>query len=62
MTESIFLRWFEEFPKCPCGKVAGGILRGGRNESYGHHCRACANRRLRDSQKALKAHEEARPR
>ena len=55
MTESIHLRWFEEFPKCPCERVAHGILRGERNESYGYHCRQCAHKRLKDSKKALAA-------
>ena len=46
------LRWFEKNPKCPCGKTATGILRGCRNESYGHHCDRCAARRLKASQQA----------
>ena len=51
MTETTNLRWFEEFNKCPCGRYAQGILRGLRNESYGPHCRRCAARRLKASNK-----------
>ena len=58
MMETIYLRWFEEFPKCPCGKTAHGILRGDQNQSYGYWCRSCANRRLRNSKKAR---EEPKP-
>ncbi len=47
------LRWFEEFSNClGCGKNAQGILRGVRNESYGPHCRKCAQARLKNSKKA----------
>jgi hypothetical protein len=62
MTESIHLRWFEEFPKCPCGKTARGILRGDQNQSYGHHCLPCAKKRLRDSEKARAAIAKAKGR
>ena len=59
MTETTSLRWFEDFPKCPCGKVAHGILRGDQNQSYGYHCRQCARKRLRDSKKARAVLAEA---
>jgi len=50
------LRWFETLPHCArCKKPAAGILRGSRNESYGHHCKACAEKRLRDSERVRKA-------
>lgn len=53
MAETTQLRWFEQFPRCArCGKTAQGILRGSCNESYGHHCLRCAERRLKDSEKA----------
>ena len=53
MTETTRLRWFEEFPKCAqCGKKSRGILRGLANDSYGHHCKKCADKRLKDSAKA----------
>lgn len=52
LNESEDLRWFEELPKCRCGKTAEGILRGSRNDSYGYHCRKCAQKRLRDSEAA----------
>ena len=52
MNEVPNLRWFEETDrKCGCGKRATGILRGDRNESYGPHCKACATRRLKNSER-----------
>lgn len=53
MRETPDLRWFEETDrKCSaCGKRATGILRGVRNESYGPHCKRCAERRLKASEK-----------
>jgi ribosomal protein L34E len=53
LTESPELRWFEEQNhKCGvCGKRSQGILRGSRNESYGHHCKRCAEKRLKASAK-----------
>jgi hypothetical protein len=61
MTESTELRWFEVTDrKClQCGKHATGVLRGSQNESYGPHCQRCADKRLRDSEKARKAKAEA---
>lgn len=47
MTETTELRWFEEFPRCSCGRVSQGILRGSKNQSFGHHCKRCATRRLK---------------
>lgn len=55
LSETPNLRWFEAFPKCSCGKTAQGILRGSQNESYGHHCQRCADRRLKASEKARTA-------
>lgn len=54
MNETTELRWFEEISmKCErCGGRAVGILRGSQNEGYGKHCKRCANKRLRDSEKA----------
>jgi len=47
------LRWFEAYPPCGrCSKRADGILRGVGNDSYGAHCRRCAERRLKDSARA----------
>jgi hypothetical protein len=51
LDEAPELRWFERLPKCKCGKTATGILRGTRNESYGHHCDKCADKRLKASAK-----------
>lgn len=56
--ESSRIQWFEKMPKCRCGKVATGILRGIQNESFGHHCDNCAARRIKDS-KAVRAAMEA---
>ena len=52
MSETPNLRWFGEFPKCPRGKTANGILYGSQNESYGHWCRRYASRPLEDSERA----------
>ncbi len=52
MTETTDLRWFDEWGRCgQCRKRAHGVLRGSRNESYGPHCKPCANRRLKESEK-----------
>jgi len=47
------VRWFERtVQKCQvCGKTATGVLRGPANESYGHHCDRCAERRLKKAEK-----------
>lgn len=52
MSEVPTLRWFDAYAKCRCGKDSNGILRGDGNASYGAHCRKCAEKRLRDSEKA----------
>lgn len=57
MSETPNLRWFEKTQtKCAqgCGRVATGILRGSRNESYGPHCVSCAEKRLKASEKTRK--------
>lgn len=51
LDESPRIMWFEEFPKCRCGKPSAGILRGMQNESFGHHCKKCAEARLKASKK-----------
>ena len=46
------LRWFDQIPKCwRCGKDAHGRLMGSMNDSYGWHCRRCAGKRLKDSER-----------
>ena len=52
--ETTELRWFvtTERQCARCGKRATGILRGTANESYGPHCGRCADKRLKDSEKA----------
>ena len=59
MSETTELRWFEETQqKCShCTRRATGILRGRRNESYGPHCKRCAERRLKASERARAARE-----
>ena len=54
MTETTQLRWFEPTDmRCErCNGRASGILRGSQNQSYGKHCKKCAEKRLRDSEKA----------
>lgn len=55
MSETTLLRWFDHFPSCQrCGKASNGILRGQGNASYGYHCNKCAEKRLKDSEKARK--------
>jgi hypothetical protein len=53
MSETPNLRWFDSDydRKCSCGKRATGNLRGARNESYGPHCKACAAKRLKASER-----------
>lgn len=58
-SESPSLRWFEAFPVCKCGKKSEGILRGDRNDSYGHHCRRCADKRLKESARVRAALSKA---
>lgn len=45
------LRWFDEYARCRCGKRSEGVLRGLGNESYGPHCKRCADARLSASKK-----------
>ena len=59
--ETTELRWFEDLPRCGCGRPSAGILRGSRNESYGHHCKRCAEKRLRASERARAALAKATP-
>lgn len=52
------VRWFEGIGSCwKCGKQATGWLRGPRNESYGAHCKKCAEARLNAAERA-RAREE----
>jgi ribosomal protein L37E len=52
MTETPELRWFDEHPKCArCGKDAHGKIMGAQNQSFGWHCRRCAETRLSASRK-----------
>ena len=56
--ETTELRWFEQFGECrQCGKPSAGILRGVTNNSYGPHCKRCAERRLRNSALAREERE-----
>lgn len=60
MSETPDLRWFEQNPSCRmCAKPSAGILRGTRNESYGHHCKRCAEKRLKDSAKVREREKDA---
>jgi hypothetical protein len=45
------VRWFDALGSCICGKPATGVLRGPRNESYGAHCRRCAEARLKKAER-----------
>lgn len=49
--ETTELRWFDQYPTCRmCGKPSAGVLMGSRNESYGAHCKRCADKRLKASE------------
>ena len=55
MAETTELRWFDEIPSCArCGKTAKGRLMGSSNQSFRWHCKRCAEKRLKDSEKARK--------
>lgn len=47
MDESPNVQWFEAFATCRCGKASAGVLRGLRNESFGPHCKRCADARIK---------------
>jgi len=54
------VQWFDPLGACfNCGKPATGTLRGPRNESYGHACLQCAERRLNVAWKAREAETKA---
>lgn len=56
VAETPDLRWFETYPTCRmCGKKSDGLLYDSRNESYGDHCKKCADRRLADSKRVREA-------
>lgn len=44
-------QWFEGLGNCRCGKLATGVLRGTRNESYGPYCRRCADKRIKAAER-----------
>lgn len=52
------LRWFDENPRCRCGKPSNGILRGIRNDSYGYRCNPCAKKELAAAEKARQNMEQ----
>ena len=52
IAETPELRWFKCYPPCRmCGKKSDGLLFDHRNESYGDHCKKCAEKRLALSKK-----------
>lgn len=52
MSETIHLRWFNPHGTCrQCSKKSDGVLMGSSNESYGEHCKKCADKRLKASKK-----------
>jgi DNA-directed RNA polymerase subunit RPC12/RpoP len=53
LPETPNLRWFKsvKYDCRMCGKRAAGELMGVTNESYGLHCKACADKRLKLSEK-----------
>lgn len=47
LEDSPSIRWFDAYSTCRmCGKKSDGILRGDQNQSYGDHCRKCADKRI----------------
>lgn len=47
LEESPSIRWFDAYSPCRvCRKQSDGILRGDQNQSYGDHCRKCAEKRI----------------
>lgn len=59
-------RWFDALGVCDalgCKRPATGTVRGPRNDSYGHYCQRCADKRLAAARKAREAYaktEEAK--
>ena len=52
INETPDLRYFRSYPPCRmCGKKSDGLLFDRRNESYGDHCKKCADKRLADSKR-----------
>ncbi len=51
LDESPHVQWFDELAKCRCGKPATGVLRGTSNESFGPHCKRCAEKRIKASKR-----------
>lgn len=51
LDESPNVQWFEELSKCRCGRQSTGVLRGTRNESFGPHCKPCAEKRIKASKR-----------
>lgn len=50
LDESPDLQWFKTYPTCrECGAKSDGLLMSRRNDSYGDHCRKCADKRLKRS-------------
>lgn len=50
LDESPDLQWFKAYPSCrECGRPSAGLLMSRRNESYGDHCRKCADKRIKRS-------------
>jgi len=45
-------RWFERLGSCTCGKPATGKLMNSRNESLGRFCDKCAQKRLKEADRA----------
>lgn len=56
LEDSPEIRWFKKFPVCArCGKNSHGILRGSQNQSFGHHCLKCADKRIAASKRVRAA-------
>ena len=58
VAETPYLRWFKSYPPCRmCGKKSDGLLYDHRNESYGDHCKKCADKRLTDSKRVRESEQ-----
>jgi len=55
LEESPEVQWFDPYATCRmCGKKSEGTLRGRQNQSYGDHCRKCADKRIAGAKRVRK--------
>lgn len=62
VSETPYLFYFRVYPTCRmCGKKSDGLLYDHRNESYGDHCKKCADKRLASSKLVREEESKALP-